>query len=64
MKIHLKTKILEILTETTKHQKEVLAMILGTILIAYALQLGYDSALLGSWLGVLGYLAGRKKKKR
>jgi len=64
MKIELKTKILYIFTETTKHQKEILAMILGSLLVAYALWLGYDSALLGSWLGVLGYIAGKKTSKK
>lgn len=64
MRIHLKTKILEIFTETTKHQKEVLAMLLGSALIAYALWLGYDSALLGTWLGILGYIAGKKTSKK
>jgi len=64
MRIELKTKILYIFTETTKHQKEILAMILGSLLVAYALKLGYDSALLSSWLGVLGYIAGKKTSKK
>jgi hypothetical protein len=64
MRIELKTKILYIFTETTKHQKEILAMILGSLLVAYALWLGYDSALVGSWLGVLGYIAGKKTSKK
>jgi uncharacterized membrane protein len=63
MRIELKTKFLSIFTQTTRHQKQILAMILGTILVLYALSKGFDNAILATWLGVLGYLAGYRTSK-
>ena len=65
MRIHLKTKILEIFTETTRRQKSVLAMILIFILEMYALNQGVDGSLLALAMSIIaglgGYHFGRKK---
>jgi len=66
MEIEVNLGFIKIKTETSARQGSILCLFMGTGLVAYALSLGYDNALLSSWMLILGIgarsLWERKKK--